>query len=156
MPPPQSIYPEPEATHTPQPTAQPQTQGMFSGRLNRIGYFLGGLYLIIPLLIVLGIQFLIRGSALSASSRGGINIISVLVGLVAVILIIPAGLSLGIRRWHDLNQSGWLVLLNLIPFVSIITGIMLLFVPGTKGPNTYGSPDSSPSKPKKVLFGKRV
>jgi uncharacterized membrane protein YhaH (DUF805 family) len=156
MPPAESIYPQPAASPAGQlePPAEPQPQGMFSGRLNRIGYFLGGIYLIIPLLILVGLQLSIHGSALSSSSRIGVNLISVLVGLAVVILIIPAGISLGIRRWHDLNQSGWFVLLGFIPFINCITAIILLFVPGTKGPNTYGPPDSSPSSPKKVLFGK--
>lgn len=49
------------------------------------------------------------------------------------------------RRWHDLDQSGWLVLtrlLNLIPILGFICGLVVFVfvgcIRGTKGKNTYG------------------
>jgi uncharacterized membrane protein YhaH (DUF805 family) len=41
----------------------------------------------------------------------------------------------GARRLHDINLSGWLSLLLIVPGMQLF----LLFMPGTKGPNKYGS-----------------
>ena len=55
------------------------------------------------------------------------------VALLAAIWIIV------VQRLHDLNQSGWLSLLNLVPLVNIFLAIYLLFWPGTEGTNNYGA-----------------
>ena len=55
-------------------------------------------------------------------------------------------LTLSIRRFHDMGQSGWLVLLFMllmfIPLIGLIAGlfqfIWLLFGGGTAGANKYG------------------
>jgi uncharacterized membrane protein YhaH (DUF805 family) len=48
------------------------------------------------------------------------------------------GLATQVKRWHDLDLSGWMVLVNLtviaIPFVFLIHG----FVRGTRGTNRFG------------------
>jgi hypothetical protein len=49
--------------------------------------------------------------------------------------------SLYIRRWHDLGQSGWYSLLMIIPFVSFVALIYLMFAKGDEGPNAYGEPN---------------
>lgn len=51
-----------------------------------------------------------------------------------------------IKRLHDLNQSGWLWLLGLIPIVNFFFGIYLLFGKGTDGANDYGEPPEEPIK----------
>ena len=49
------------------------------------------------------------------------------------------GLIVQIKRFHDLDQSGWLVLLNLIPCVGgFVVLIICGFIEGTRGPNKYG------------------
>jgi uncharacterized membrane protein YhaH (DUF805 family) len=53
-------------------------------------------------------------------------------------LLIALSIVASIRRFHDLNQSGWNTVLYLIPIVNIITLGRLGFVKGTKGPNKYG------------------
>jgi len=48
------------------------------------------------------------------------------------------GLSVSVRRLHDLDRSGWWMLLDLIPLVG---GIILIFwfcMKGTDGPNRFG------------------
>lgn len=72
-------------------------------------------------------------------------------GIVLVVaiyaMIILWGLSLAIRRLHDMNRSGWLSLLMLVPIINIGLGVWLLLAPGTKGPNDYG-----PEKQKGFTF----
>ena len=44
------------------------------------------------------------------------------------------------KRWHDRDKSGWMVLINLIPFVGVLwTLIECGFLDGTQGPNKYGA-----------------
>ncbi|MDO7926691.1 DUF805 domain-containing protein [Pseudomonas sp. KFB-139] len=47
-------------------------------------------------------------------------------------------LSLTVRRLHDINLSGWCVLVGLIPILGPLAQISLLFLPGTDGANDYG------------------
>ncbi|OVE79366.1 hypothetical protein BVY00_00500 [bacterium G20] len=148
---------------------------MFDGRLNRLGFFLAFIYILVYFLVPIILQILLKNS--SAGPTGAditsvadittnhgmnspsglkttVNIITALWGVIGLPLAILVSVSTGIRRWHDLNQSGFLVLLNLIPLVGFITLIIQLFFPGTKGPNKYGEPDSSSAALKKVLFGR--
>jgi uncharacterized membrane protein YhaH (DUF805 family) len=43
-----------------------------------------------------------------------------------------------IKRWHDTDRSGWWMLINLIPFGSFVSLVILGFHRGTDGPNQYG------------------
>ena len=81
-------------------------------------------------------------------------------GLYNLVLLIP-GLAAQVRRLHDVNKSGWLLLLILIPVIGCVLGavtmsimiimlmglvmlgfgiwiLVLLCTPGTNGPNKYG------------------
>jgi uncharacterized membrane protein YhaH (DUF805 family) len=55
-----------------------------------------------------------------------------------------------VKRLHDLNKSGWLWLLGLIPLVNVFFGIYLLFGKGTEASNDYGAP------PEKLLKKIRI
>lgn len=48
------------------------------------------------------------------------------------------GLSIGIRRWHDLNKSGWWMLIGFVPFGGLYAFVMQGFVVGDPGPNRFG------------------
>lgn len=58
-----------------------------------------------------------------------VTVLGYLLMLVSIILI-------GMKRSHDMNWSGWTVLLTLIPFVALIW----LFKAGTDGANRFGNP----------------
>lgn len=45
---------------------------------------------------------------------------------------------LAVRRLHDLNASGWYVLISFIPFGQLLI-LWLIFKKGTDGPNKYGT-----------------
>jgi len=46
---------------------------------------------------------------------------------------------LAVRRLHDLNASGWFVLISFIPFGQLLI-LWLMFKKGTDGVNDYGEP----------------
>lgn len=116
----------------------------FEGRLNRKPYFLRLLAVCVINSIILEIVTFILGiivAVISESSSGLGMVLTVLLYVITFVLCLPAvviGSSLVIRRCHDNNWSGWLYLLCWVPLVNIIFGTVLLFKPGTPGPNRFG------------------
>ena len=56
--------------------------------------------------------------------------------LVLLGFLVP-GISAGVRRLHDIDKSGWMYVLVLIPIVNLVLLVFLCF-DGTAGPNRYG------------------
>jgi uncharacterized membrane protein YhaH (DUF805 family) len=118
----------------------------YSGRLGPVQYLIG--FLLSLGAVILGLSFI---TAFKAPLSGlTINLSVVVVFLILTIfavvfftlsLYITWGLM--IRRWHDVGCSGWMALLNLIPYVNILSIIILFFVPGKKDSNEYGSQTKS-------------
>jgi uncharacterized membrane protein YhaH (DUF805 family) len=50
------------------------------------------------------------------------------------------GIAVAVRRLHDLDKSGWFLLLALIPLVGAIILIVWACQEGTRGPNRFGAP----------------
>ena len=66
-------------------------------------------------------------------------------GLIALGLLLPA-LAVGARRLHDVNKSGWLQLLWLIPIIGWGLLIWWCAQPGDAAANQYGeSPSGAPA-----------
>ena len=57
--------------------------------------------------------------------------------LYALAMIVP-GIAVAIRRLHDTDKSGWLMLIALVPFVGGIILLVFMILEGTSGPNQYG------------------
>ena len=57
------------------------------------------------------------------------------------LFFIPS-LSLYIRRLHDIDRSGWWLLIAIIPFIGIITLIFFWCLKGSQNRNTYGDVDN--------------
>ena len=53
-------------------------------------------------------------------------------------LFFVPSISLYIRRLHDINRSGWWLLIILIPFIGIITLIFFWCLKGNQNRNGYG------------------
>jgi len=66
------------------------------------------------------------------------NAFIILYFLYALAVIVP-NIAVGIRRLHDTDKSGWLLLLSLVPFVGGIILLVFFAMPGTEGPNQYGA-----------------
>jgi uncharacterized membrane protein YhaH (DUF805 family) len=61
--------------------------------------------------------------------------------LVLFLLSLWSLIAIHVRRFHDLNQTGWLTLMYLIPYVGwIIVGVWCGVIEGTQGSNRYGDP----------------
>jgi len=55
-----------------------------------------------------------------------------------ILAILIPSIALGIRRLHDINLSGWFMLLCLIPVVNFIVVFMLCVIDGNQYDNKYG------------------
>ena len=58
--------------------------------------------------------------------------------LLVMFVVGLSGLSVAVRRLHDTDKSGWMILLSLIPFVGGIIVLVLMLLPGTPGQNRFG------------------
>lgn len=133
------------------------------GRFNRLSY-LGWtfLYSIIVTAIMVAFSLISGGGmALFLSAADNTNMMEsasfasfgfFYIGLIIIgILSLYFAFVFAIRRLHDLNITGWVSLLLLIPGVNIILYLFLIFAPGTKGPNRFGA--VRPSKGWEVALG---
>lgn len=62
----------------------------------------------------------------------------VLSGLFGLATLLP-GISVAVRRLHDIDRSGWWYWIILIPLVGFILLIVWFATGGTRGPNRYGA-----------------
>jgi uncharacterized membrane protein YhaH (DUF805 family) len=75
-----------------------------------------------------------------------LEIFSVAIGSVALSLLVDlaafvvglSGLSAAVRRMHDTDKSGWMLLLGLIPFVGWIVVLIFALLPGNPNQNRFG------------------
>ena len=66
------------------------------------------------------------------------NVIVVLFFIIPVGLLLPS-LAVQVRRLHDLDRSGWWILISLIPLVGAIILLVWACTKGTEGENRFGS-----------------
>lgn len=104
------------------------------GRASRSEFFA---YLVAFLLFCLFWGF---GVWASEIWQGDVNLLDFVLMYVPF-LFVPPLIAVTIRRLHDANKSGWLILLLLVPLINIF-GFALLCLPSTPGPNQYGEPAS--------------
>ena len=57
-------------------------------------------------------------------------------------VVVWASFAVYAKRLHDLGQSGWLMLIGVIPLVGWALLIWLGFFPGNDGENRYGAEPS--------------
>lgn len=61
----------------------------------------------------------------------------ILTALVALALFLPS-ISVGVRRLHDIDKSGWWILLALIPIIGTLIILFFAVLKSTPGSNEYG------------------
>lgn len=102
----------------------------FNGRARRKEYWMFWLfnYLITMLLFIV---------ELSSGTFNFGNGIGPLTGLFGLIMFLPS-ISVTVRRLHDVNKSGWFILISLIPIIGGIWLFIKLVTNSTPGTNKYG------------------
>jgi uncharacterized membrane protein YhaH (DUF805 family) len=103
----------------------------FSGRASRSEFWWFYLFIVI---IGTVLSIITSATGVNSNSGLGVNILSIVIYVVLVL----ASLSVSVRRLHDSNKSGWLVLLNLLCCIGPIILIVFWVQPSTEGDNSYG------------------
>jgi uncharacterized membrane protein YhaH (DUF805 family) len=69
-----------------------------------------------------------------------------LAGVFALVTLLP-GISVGARRMHDIDKSGWWLLVWFVPLIGWIVLIVWLCRRGDFGPNRFGpNPQMAPAR----------
>jgi uncharacterized membrane protein YhaH (DUF805 family) len=98
----------------------------FSGRASRPAYWWWFLF---------GILVGLAANIIDAII-GSFGVIS---GLAGLALLIP-GLAVSVRRFHDIDKSGWWILIFIIPIVGFVLWLIWFTREGDAGENQYGPP----------------
>jgi uncharacterized membrane protein YhaH (DUF805 family) len=105
----------------------------FNGRARRTEYWMFALFniLICFAALILGLIFM------KASIGLGIFLYVLLV-LYSLATLLP-GLAVCVRRLHDTDKSGWMILLCLVPFIGGLIVLIFMLLDSTPGTNQYGT-----------------
>lgn len=121
----------------------------FQGRSRRKEYWMFALFL-----FIIGIAFGILSSIFAPTAMpvgpdgmpdptaapamsGGMSFMLILLGIFYLAILIPS-IAVTVRRLHDQDKSGWMVLLGLIPLVGGLILFIFMLLEGTRGPNRFG------------------
>ncbi|MPT30741.1 DUF805 domain-containing protein [Epilithonimonas hungarica] len=103
----------------------------FNGRARRMEYWMytlfNALFLIAATILdnILGLNF-------SSEIRYGF------IYLIYSLFTLLPGLAVAVRRLHDVDKSGWFILIAFIPLIGAIWLLILFCTEGTPGKNQYG------------------
>jgi uncharacterized membrane protein YhaH (DUF805 family) len=103
---------------------------VFGGRSRRKEYWYFALFsLIITLVLVI-----IDSAIGTFNSTSGLGLLS---GIYSLAILIPS-IAVSVRRLHDIDRTGWWVLISFIPFIGTIVLLVFAVLDGTPGNNRYG------------------
>ena len=105
----------------------------FAGRARRKEYWM---FVLINAIIEFVISFVDNLAGLTIST--GTSQIGILSLIYALFILVPS-LAISVRRMHDIEKSGWVLLLGLIPIVGPIILLVYACKAGTVGENKYGA-----------------
>ncbi|MDG6881427.1 Inner membrane protein yhaH [Phocoenobacter uteri] len=63
--------------------------------------------------------------------------LGILGGIYSLAILIPS-IAVSVRRLHDINRSGWWMLITFIPVIGLIVLFVFACLKGTEGENKYG------------------
>ena len=118
----------------------------FSGRSRRKEYWMWVLFYLIvyAVAMTLDVQLGLGGAATGNSEFGDGTMSAsfnttggILTLIVSLVFLIPS-LAVAVRRLHDIEKSGWWILIVLVPLLGALYLLYLYVQPGTAGPNAYG------------------
>lgn len=133
----------------------------FAGRSRRMEYWMFVVFMTIVGVVLAGPLFFDAMTmaaadplAIDADPFAGTGTLSIigfsLYGLFFLAIFIPS-LAVTIRRLHDRDLSGWwylgFIVASLVPllgFIASIAFLVVMFLPGTQGPNRFGPDPKDP------------
>lgn len=106
----------------------------FEGRAQRQEYWMFYLFNIIAMML----SFLPFFLSTTTDDAGIENFGWLLLPIVYIIVMLIPSLAVTVRRLHDINMSGWWILITFIPFGNLVLFILAM-MDGTVGANNYGN-----------------
>lgn len=154
----QPVFTDPETPYAPPratvgenlPAFAPLKPFSVAGRIGRLRYLAWAMVLTLVMLGVGSVATLLFFAIISSDSTAGL-ILSGLVAFMLCLVFAVISIQISVQRLHDIGWSGWLWLLNLVPFVGSIFPFVVMIAPGNTGPNRYGPPPPPNSPAVKVL-----
>lgn len=116
------------------------------GRLGRMRFFVYNTsvsLLIIPAMIPM---------MMATRDMGGASGVGMALFFILYIFAFVMSVIFAVRRFHDVDLSGWFYLVMFIPIVSFFMALYLLFAPGTPASNRFGLQPIPNSQGVKVIF----
>lgn len=116
-------------------TGQTYDPQVFSieGRIGRLRYLAYSMVSSLVAFLSIGLLVGVVGAATKSEVVTTVGMGILWIAMIAVSIIVSR------RRLHDLEHSGWLAILQLVPALNFFFGLYLLFAPGTRGSNRYGA-----------------
>jgi uncharacterized membrane protein YhaH (DUF805 family) len=103
---------------------------VFSGRSRRKEYWFFVLFVVVISIVLTSIDGLIGAYDRSM----GVGLLSTIFSLA---ILIPS-IAVSVRRLHDIDRTGWWVLISLVPLVGWIVLLVFHVQDSTPGTNRYG------------------
>lgn len=126
----------------------------WQGRISRMQFLVYSIFNALFVVLVLAVMFImidgVQGIVQVSPSTLPVSML-VLSGVGAAIL---GYLQLAVtkRRLNDINKTGWLALIMILPVVNILVYVYLLAAEGSEGVNYYGLPPRPAAKLKTTLM----
>mgnify|MGYP000573615578 CR=1 FL=1 len=116
----------------------------FRGRARRSEYWWWFLAYIIIIFVLGFVERAVLGSGSSEVSTGAGEVSAsfnagILSGLFMLASIIPS-IAVAVRRLHDIDRSGWWLLISFVPLIGALLLLYWYVQPGTPGANRFGEP----------------
>jgi len=120
-----------------------------SGRASRPEYWYFVLFLVIGQIVLGSIDSMLFGTAhmmhgpgfwVVRQSGGPVG------GLFSLAMFLP-GLAVAVRRLHDVDKSGWWLLIGVIPLIGVLVLLYFLVQPSDAGSNGFGPNPSRAATP---------
>ena len=110
----------------------------FSGRSRRKEYWMFVLGVFLAAIVLSIIEGILGMSGMVGGVYGPLTTIFLLA------VIIPS-IAVQVRRFHDQDKSGWMVLLALIPILGGLAVLIFMCLEGTRGSNRFGPDPKDPA-----------
>ncbi len=132
----------------PAPTAVDSTSPFDpNGRFTRLSWLAWSLVLgfvgsvvVAALVVILGLLGLVAMPQPDAAPNAAVPIVGMIAMGIPYLIMAVLGVILTIRRFHDINASGWWCLMFIVPLANLIAFLVLLFKRGDDAANRFGPP----------------
>ena len=108
----------------------------FNGRSRRKEFWMFTLLNVIVTMVLYGL--IIAGLDFETGQPGALSMVGGGLLLIYALAFLVPSIAVYVRRFHDQDKSGWLVLLMFVPVIGGLILLIFMCIEGTRGPNRFG------------------